>query len=156
MKIYVKTWETVITGNLDDIWQFFSRPENLERITPADMSFEILTDLKGVEMYSGMLIQYKVKPFSFMKTDWVTEITFVQKHSYFIDEQRVGPFSLWHHEHHFEEVSTGILMRDILHYALPFGPVGRILNRTGISRRIDRIFDHRESVIQEIYPRIES
>ena len=153
MKIYQKRWSQLVPGDLHQVWDFFSRPENLERITPNDMQFDIITDVSGVEMYAGLLIEYKVSPFPGFRTQWVTEITAVKKEKYFIDEQRFGPFSFWHHQHHFAEVDEGVLMTDILHYGIPFGPIGWLANKISVSNRIERIFEHRKSVIPQYFPK---
>ena len=103
MNVKFKHWEQLIPQPLDEIWHFFSRPENLNAITPQDMSFEILSDIADKEMYEGMLIRYKISPFLGLKMNWVTEITKIKEGAYFIDEQRFGPYAFWHHQHHFEE-----------------------------------------------------
>lgn len=152
MKIYEKQWEQFIDAPLDKVWHFFSRPENLNRITPKDMDFEILSDISDMEMYPGMIVRYKVRPIANIPMNWVTEITHVREGKYFIDEQRFGPYALWHHQHHFEEKDGGVLMRDILHYAIPFGFIGRIANAVLVEKRVDQIFEYREKVIDEIFP----
>ncbi len=109
MKIYKKEWTTVINAPLSEIWEFFSRPENLNKLTDQEMEFKIITDVSGVEMYPGMFVEYKVSPFPGISMRWVTEITEIQKGRYFIDEQRIGPYKIWHHEHHFEETEEGVI-----------------------------------------------
>lgn len=151
MKVYHKHWETLVPGTMEEVWNFFSNPANLQRITPDDMNFEILTDLSGVSMYQGMLIAYKVTPFAGIPLNWITEITSVVENQYFIDEQRFGPYALWHHEHRFEQTEDGILMTDNLHYGLPFGILGQWVNGIMVSNRIDHIFDYRENIIKEIF-----
>lgn len=136
---------------MEAVWDFFSNPSNLQHITPRDMGFKILTDMKDLDMYPGMLIRYKVSPLAGIPMNWVTEITSVKKFEYFIDEQRFGPYALWHHEHRFQEISGGVLMTDRLHYAIPFGPIGRMMNNIMISKRIDHIFEFRQSIIDEIF-----
>ena len=150
--MYYREWQQLIPAPMEEVWAFFSRPENLQKITPPDMDFEIRTELAGVNMYPGILIHYQVSPFPGFKTQWVTEITAVDPHRYFIDEQRFGPFRLWHHQHHFEEVDEGVLMSDKLHYVLPLGPLGQLVNAISVGPRIERIFKYRESVIPNIFP----
>ncbi|MCB0666929.1 MAG: SRPBCC family protein, partial [Saprospiraceae bacterium] len=99
----------------------------------------------------GMLIRYKVSPFAGIRMNWVTEITSVRQHSYFIDEQRFGPYALWHHEHRFENTPEGVLMTDNLHYALPLGILGQIANKIMVDKRIDHIFEFRQNIIKEIF-----
>lgn len=147
MKVKRKSWQQVIPGNLEEVWEFFSWPENLNKITPESMLFEILTDLTDVAMYPGMIIQYKISPFLGIKMDWVTEITQVRENQFFIDEQRFGPYAFWHHQHHFERTSEGVLMTDILHYKIPYGPIGSIANGLFVEKMVDKIFSYRKSVI---------
>lgn len=151
MKVKRKSWQVNINRDLDTVWNFFSRPENLNKITPEGMSFEILTDLKDVEMYQGMIIQYKISPLLGIKMDWVTEITHVKDKQYFIDEQRFGPYALWHHQHHFEAVTDGVLMTDILHYKVPFGPIGSIANALFVEKMVDEIFSYRENIVGSLF-----
>lgn len=152
MKIYEKKWEQWVPATLEEAWAFFSRPENLNRITPEDMDFEILSDISGMQMYPGMIVRYKVRPVFNIPMNWVTEITHVQDRKYFIDEQRFGPYALWHHQHHFQEKDGGVLMTDILHYAIPFGPLGKIANALLVDKRVEEIFRYREKVISDIFP----
>ena len=152
MKIYEKKWEQWVPAILDEAWAFFSRPENLNRITPEDMDFEILSDISGMQMYPGMIVRYKVRPVFNIPMNWVTEITHVQDRKYFIDEQRFGPYALWHHQHHVQEKDGGVLLNDILHYAIPFGPLGKIANALLVDRRVEEIFRYREKVISDIFP----
>lgn len=151
MKMYLKEWQQVVPAEMNAVWEFFSRPENLNKITPKDMDFEIVTKLEGLEMYPGMLVRYIVSPLPLMKSDWVTEITAMATHKYFIDEQRFGPFTFWHHQHHFKATDDGVLLTDILHYAVPFGPVGRMVNAIMINKRIDDIFTYRQAVIEDLF-----
>jgi len=151
MQVKKKQWEQFIPRSLEEVWQFFSRPENLDRITPDDMSFEILSDVTGVEMYEGMLIQYKISPIPGVKMNWVTEITHVRDRSYFIDEQRFGPYALWHHQHHFVEQDGGVLMKDILHYKVPYGFIGTIADALFVDQKVEEIFSHREKITEKIF-----
>lgn len=151
MQVKRKIWKQHILRPLDEVWNFFSRPENLNAVTPEDMSFEILTDLKGVAMYEGMMIQYKISPFFNIKMDWVTEITYIKDHKYFIDEQRFGPYALWHHEHHFEEQNGGTLMTDILHYKVPYGFIGTIADAVFVKNKVEQIFAFRVKAIEGMF-----
>lgn len=144
-----KEWKQFIPGQLDKAWAFFSRPENLNEITPPGMSFEILSPITGATMYEGMIIQYKLSPFPGIRMDWVTEITHIQAKRYFVDEQRLGPYALWHHEHHFEEQDGGVLMTDLLHYKVPYGIIGAIAGALLVDRQIEYIFDYRRKAIAE-------
>lgn len=151
MKVKYKKWEQFIPRTLDEVWHFFSRPENLNAITPDDMSFEILSDIEGKPMYEGMIIQYKISPFLGVKMDWVTEITHIEGHAYFIDEQRFGPYALWHHQHHFVEQQGGVLMTDVLHYKIPYGPIGALADLLFVSGQIEQIFAYRIKAVERIF-----
>lgn len=151
MKVKYKQWEQFIPRTIDEVWHFFSRPENLNAITPDDMSFEILSDIADKPMYAGMIIQYKISPFLGIKMDWVTEITHVRDRVYFIDEQRFGPYALWHHQHHFVQQNGGVLMKDILHYKAPYGPIGTLADVLFVDRQIEQIFAYRVKAVEKIF-----
>lgn len=151
MRVKRKEWQQFVPKSLEEVWQFFSRPENLNAITPEDLSFEILSDIQGVPMYPGMVVQYHVSPFPNVKMNWVTEITHVADHAYFIDEQRFGPYSFWHHQHHFKAVEGGVLMTDILHYKVPYGPIGDLVNQLFVEKRIEEIFRYRVKAVERIF-----
>ncbi len=151
MQLKQKIWKQYIPSPLEEVWQYFSRPENLNHITPEDMSFEILSDIANVPMYEGMLIQYRVSPFWGIKMRWVTEIKQVQEGRYFIDEQRFGPYTFWHHQHHFEEMNGGVLMTDILHYKIPFGILGTLADILFVNKRIEEIFNYRKKAVERIF-----
>ncbi|NND08756.1 MAG: SRPBCC family protein [Saprospiraceae bacterium] len=153
MKMYAKEWQQIVPAEMSEVWDFFSRPENLNRITPEDMNFQILTNLEGLKMYPGILVQYVVRPLPFMKSNWITEITAMNEHRYFIDEQRFGPFKFWHHQHHFKKVAEGVLMTDLLHYAIPIGFLGRLAHTILVNKRIDDIFTYRKKIIEDIFTR---
>jgi ligand-binding SRPBCC domain-containing protein len=147
-----KTWVTQVPQNIDKVWDFFSRPENLNEITPDDMKFQFLTDTKGKMMYEGMIIRYKVSPLPLMKFNWVTEITKIREKEYFIDEQRIGPYKLWHHEHHFRKIDeNNTEMRDILTYDVGKDIFGPILDKLFIGKKVDSIFDFREKIITNFF-----
>lgn len=128
-------------------WDFFSSPKNLSKITPSYMGFNITSEMKNEKMYPGIFIIYKVKPLMGIPITWVTEITEVSEGKYFIDEQRVGPYKIWHHEHHFREVEGGVEMRDLLYYRLPFGFIGKIINLIFVRKKVEGIFDYRTEVL---------
>lgn len=145
-------FSTTIPRSLVKTWDFFSRPENLEKLTPETVSFKFLTPLEGLTMYPGMAIQYRVSPFPGFTTDWLTEITQIQAHKYFIDDQRVGPFALWHHQHHFEAINEQTtLMKDILHYQAPLGILGTIADWIFVRRQVEQIFSHRQQAIKAYF-----
>ncbi len=151
MIVKKKSWEIWINRPLDEVWSFFSRPENLNEITPEHVSFEILSDLEGIEMYEGMIIQYNIAPLLGIKMNWVTEITHIRQRQFFIDEQRFGPYAFWHHQHWFEEKDGGTLMKDILHYKVPYGIIGTIANALFVEKMVDQIFEYREETINKLW-----
>jgi len=103
------------------------------------------------KVYPGMIITYKVSPVLGIKLNWMTEITHVKEHEYFVDEQRFGPYALWHHEHHFKEIKGGVLMTDILNYAIPYGPIGRLANGLFVGKEVKKIFTFREKAINDLF-----
>ncbi|MCF8237258.1 MAG: SRPBCC family protein [Saprospiraceae bacterium] len=150
MRVYGKQWQQDIQGNPQKIWDFFSRPENLQRITPKEMNFCIQSDITGQEMYEGMMIVYTVSPLLGINMTWATEITHIRPGVHFIDEQRIGPYAMWHHEHWFEPIEGGVRMKDLLHYAIPFGPLGAIANALIVDKKVEGIFQHRTKVIEQL------
>src|SRR6476469_8849909 len=146
-KVYsFKTVQT-IPISLEEAWKFFSDPTNLETITPKDLGFKIISKHHGNIMYAGQIIEYKVKPLLGIPLYWMTEITHVEPQKYFIDEQRYGPYSLWHHQHHFKEVNGGVEMTDIVHYKIPFWFLGDIANSFFVNAQLKKIFEHRRSSV---------
>lgn len=152
MKTYQLKFEQKLPISLEQAWDFFSSPLNLAKITPDHMGFTITSDFKeGQKMYPGMIITYKVSPLLGIKLNWMTEITHVQEGKYFVDEQRFGPYALWHHQHHFEEIKGGVLMADIINYAIPYGFIGRIANSILVENEVRGIFDYREKKVEELF-----
>lgn len=137
----------------DEIWDFISNPKNLSEITPKKMGFNVLTKPLPNKVYEGMMIHYSVKPLLGITLLWVTEITTVKDKQYFVDEQRIGPYKIWHHEHHIQELDNaeGIEMIDIISYVAPFGFIGRLMNRLFIRKQLDQIFDYRFNVLDKKY-----
>ncbi|MFT4525411.1 MAG: ligand-binding SRPBCC domain-containing protein [Bacteroidia bacterium] len=147
MKLHFRKHQQFLPIPLEVAWGFFSSPHNLNEITPADMQFEIITR-EIPRMYAGQIIQYNVTPFPFLKISWVTEITRVENMKMFVDEQRFGPYSFWHHQHIFEQRDGGVLMTDIIHYKVPFGIVGKLANILVVKRKVNAIFEYRTKVLQ--------
>ena len=141
---------TIIPSSIQNSWNFFSSPENLEKITPKEMNFRITSPLPE-RMYPGMLISYRVSPLSWMRVNWLTEITHVSEYIYFVDEQRIGPYRIWHHEHHFRETEGGVEMKDILTYRLPMGILGKLIDYLIVNRTVNSIFAYRETRIRELF-----
>lgn len=151
MAFYQFHSEQQINASLEDVWDFISSPTNLKEITPDYMGFDITSKTSG-KMYPGMIISYKVSPMLGIKTDWVTEITHVQEQSFFVDEQRIGPYNLWHHQHIIEANEAGVLMKDIVTYEPPFAFLGALANSLFIKKKLKEIFDYRTVVIDKKYP----
>jgi ligand-binding SRPBCC domain-containing protein len=152
MAFYQFKREQLINSTISEVWDFISTPKNLKRITPNYMGFDIRTPDLPDAAYEGMIIAYTVRPLLGIPTTWVTEITHVVPQKYFVDEQRVGPYKLWHHEHHIEAVENGVLMKDIVSYSPPLGFLGRIANTLVIRRKLEEIFDYRTKAFEEIFP----
>ena len=134
----------------DRAWDFFSDPRNLATITPDELGFQIKTELPDT-MYPGMFIQYTVKPLLGIPMTWVTEITQVRPKEFFIDEQRVGPYSIWHHQHFFRDIPGGVEMEDIVDYQLPLSPFGDVVHPWLVKPKLKQIFDYREVKMRELF-----
>ena len=128
MAFYQYKQEQKVKATLEEAWDFISSPANLKEITPDYMGFDITSEVPE-KMYPGMIITYEVKPLFGIKTPWMTEITQVKELEFFIDEQRVGPYKMWHHQHFIEPIEDGVLMRDIVTYIPPLGFLGAIANK---------------------------
>ena len=134
-----------------ELWDFISRPENLKKITPEAMGFEIKTKIEQDKAYAGQIIAYYVKPFPGIKTDWITEITQVTEGEFFINEQKLGPYAMWHHEHRLIDIEGGIRMMDIITYRAPFGILGKMVEPLIIRSKLRGIFEYREETLTEIF-----
>lgn len=134
-------------------WDFFSSPKNLSVITPPEMGF-VVTSALPEQMYPGMMITYTVKPMLGIPVTWVTEITHVREQQFFVDEQRVGPYSIWHHQHFFKPIDGGIEMTDIVDYKLPFGIIGDIVQPFLVKPRLEHIFNYRNEKLEELFGKI--
>lgn len=148
MAFYQLLKEQKVNCNIDEIWDFISSPVNLKEITPDYMGFDIISKDLPKKMYEGMIISYKVSPLFGIKTTWVTEITHIRDKQYFVDEQRVGPYKIWHHQHIIEPIDGGVLMKDIVSYQPPFGFLGAIVNTLIIKSKLKEIFDYRTKAVE--------
>lgn len=138
-----------IQTDLETIWDFASSPKNLKEITPDYMLFDITSKNLAEKMYPGMIISYKVSPLFNIKMNWVTEITHIKDYHFFVDEQRLGPYKMWHHQHHFEKKDNGVLMTDIVTYIPPYGFLGNIANSLFIKKQLNNIFDYRYKIMDK-------
>jgi len=153
VSFYSLKTEQKLPISLQEAWDFFSSPKNLSKITPKHMGF-IITNQPSETMFEGQIITYKVSPLLGVKISWMTEITTVKENEYFIDEQRFGPYSLWHHRHHFYEIDGGIKMIDEVNYKLPFGFLGSIAHHLFVRKKLKSIFEYREKVLIEMFGQI--
>jgi ligand-binding SRPBCC domain-containing protein len=138
-----------IPASVDAVWDFISSPMNLKEITPDYLGFLVTSNNNENKMYPGMIITYKVSPLLGIKLSWMTEITHVKDKEYFVDEQRVGPYSLWHHQHKITAIEGGVLMTDIVTYQPPFGFLGAIANTLIIKSKLKEIFDYRTVAVEK-------
>ena len=148
MKVYKLEREQFLPVSIDEAWEFFSDPKNLEKITPDSMKFEILSELPE-KIYPGIMILYKIKPFLNIRMDWATVINHIKEPHMFIDEQISGPYKLWHHQHIFKEAENGIMMTDIVHYSLPFGILGKLAHKLFIKKQLENIFNFRYEFLEK-------
>ncbi|MFT6723045.1 MAG: ligand-binding SRPBCC domain-containing protein [Flavobacteriaceae bacterium] len=150
MQLYQLHAKQYIKTDMATAWNFLSDPKNLQKITPEAMGFHILAGAEK-KMYAGQLIHYTVKPFPGITTKWVTEITQVKEGIYFVDEQRFGPYALWHHKHFIKEIEGGVEMEDIIDYKIPFGILGQWVHPFLVKPQLKKIFAHRELALREIF-----
>ena len=153
MKIFKIHTKQNLPITIEEGWDFLSDPRNLSIITPNYMNFKI-TDCDFRPVYQGQIIQYTVKPILKIPLNWVTEITHVADKKYFVDEQRFGPYSLWHHKHFIKEIEKGIEMEDVIHYKVPGGIFGEFLNKMFIKNQLSEIFNYRKTKLTEIFGQI--
>lgn len=143
--------EQILNCTLEEAWEFFSDPKNLETITPNDLSFKITSPELG-RMFKGQIITYRIGLFPMISSNWVTEITAVEDKHYFIDEQRFGPYSLWHHLHSFHRMENGrVLMKDVVHFKPPMGPLGKLAYSFFIKKKLQGIFEFRFKKLEELF-----
>jgi ligand-binding SRPBCC domain-containing protein len=150
MKIYTLHQKQNLPISIETAWDFLSDPRNLKTITPEYMGFNILSGADR-PMFAGQIIQYIVKPVMGIKTKWVTEITHSVKNEYFVDEQRFGPYALWHHKHFIKEIDGGVEMEDIIDYKLPFGILGQWVHPIIVKPKLDEIFNFRRKKLETLF-----
>jgi ligand-binding SRPBCC domain-containing protein len=138
-----------IPVSIETAWEFFSNPANLQEITPPHLGFRIVSKYHGEKMYPGQIIEYKVRPLFNIPLYWMTEITHVETGRFFVDEQRYGPYDMWHHQHHFKSVEGGVEMTDIVHYKIPFGFLGNWAHALFIKKQLQTIFNYRFETVEK-------
>jgi len=151
MAVYSLKSVQTIPASVEALWNFFSDPEKLPVITPPNLGFKIISQHHGDHLYAGQIIEYIVKPVLGIPLYWMTEITHVENHRYFVDEQRHGPYSFWHHQHFFTVVKDGVEMTDIVHYKAPFGFIGNWANALLVEKSLREIFTYRYEKIEEVF-----
>ncbi len=150
MKIYTLHTKQKLPISVDEAWEFLSNPKNLEVITPDSMDFKTISgDDRAI--FAGQIIQYIVKPMLGIPVKWVTEITHVVDKKYFVDEQRFGPYALWHHKHFLTEIPGGVEMEDIVDYKLPMGILGQMVHPFLVKPKLKEIFEYREKKLVELF-----
>jgi len=150
-KVYKLQRIQKISADLDEVWNFFSDHKNLQAITPPDLGFQILSKQYAGAIYPGQVIEYNVSPLLGIPLYWMTEITHVKDKIYFVDEQRFGPYDMWHHQHHFKEAGGFVEMTDIVHYKLPFWFLGDIAHALFVKKNLEGIFDYRVKRVEELF-----
>ncbi len=150
--IYTLTSEQILPISLEKAWEFFTVPTNLDKITPKEMKFKI-TNNPPAKTYKGQIITYKIGILPGFNSNWITEITHLVDHQFFVDEQRFGPYAMWHHEHHFEEIGEGkVKMTDIVNFKLPLGFLGDLFGGSIIKSKVKSIFESRFSILDKTFP----
>lgn len=148
MKLTRLEFTQMFPQDRETLWKFISNPSNLAKITPPEMAFKTLSG-EAENMYAGQVITYTIKPLFGIEMDWVTEITHVKDREYFVDEQRFGPYSFWHHQHFLEDIDGGVKMTDILHYGLPVGILGKAVAGSLVRKKVEAIFEFRRKVLAD-------
>jgi ligand-binding SRPBCC domain-containing protein len=148
--MYQYTSRQELAISMEQAWTFLSDPKNLKRITPDYMGFDIISGAER-KMFPGQIIQYRLTPILGIPFRWVTEITHVQEGEFFVDEQRFGPYTFWHHKHFINKTENGVVMEDIVDYKLPLGPLGWLAHVLFVRAKVKQIFDYREKALNEIF-----
>lgn len=141
----------ILPITVEAAWKFFSNPVNLVEITPPEMDFRITSPIQN-DIYAGQIITYKVRPLLRLSVNWTTEITHVERKTFFVDEQRFGPYRFWHHQHHFREVNGGVEVDDLIHYLLPYDQLTAFINTIFVAPRLKKIFDFRRTALNRLFP----
>ena len=142
--------EQFVPAPLREVWDFFSTPLNLNGLTPPDMAFTI--EGEPGPMFEGQLIAYRIGIAPGIRLRWLTEIKHVKDQVKFVDEQRLGPYRFWFHEHSFSAVEGGTQVTDRVTYAMPFGPLGSLVHALWVGRQLRAIFDYRKIAVARQWP----
>lgn len=149
-KVYRLSSKQNLPITIEKAWEFLANPKNLKKITPGYMSFDIISG-DDKPMFAGQIIQYIVTPIFGVRTTWVTEITHVVENEYFVDEQRFGPYTLWHHKHFIKPIKGGVEMEDIIDYKVPFGFIGRLVHPYLVKPKLIEIFNYRTKYLNKLF-----
>lgn len=153
MAVHTLFHQQIIPAPLPEVWAFFSNPRNLARITPPGMGFSTEEKDLPAAVRPGLMITHRLRPLLGIPMTWLTEITHVVEGRRFVDEQRVGPYAVWHHEHDFEDLGDGRTQAtDRVTYVMPFGPLGELAHPWLVAPELKRVFEHREKAMREIFP----
>jgi ligand-binding SRPBCC domain-containing protein len=155
MRLHTIREKQILKLSLSVAWTFFSNPRNLPLLTPPWLGIELIAG-PPEEMHPGMILTYRIRPLLGIPMRWVTEITHVVPLRLFVDEQRFGPYRFWHHQHLFREAPGGVEMEDLVHYALPFGPLGRAVNALVTARQVRKIFEFRRLFLDRSFGAVPS
>ncbi|HZH65948.1 MAG TPA: SRPBCC family protein [Flavisolibacter sp.] len=150
-KVYSVFSRQNVPVSLEEVWAFFSDAKNLAAVTPPHLNLKVTNEVYGGALYPGQVMTYKVKPLLGIPIAWMTEITHVEPMKYFVDEQRKGPYKLWHHQHHFKKIEGGVEMTDLVHYRLPLGILGSVANSLLVKSELNKIFAYRYQRVIELF-----
>lgn len=148
-KVYSLYSRQKVPASLEEVWAFFSDARNLLAVTPPHLNLKVTNEVYGDSVYAGQVMTYIVRPLMGIPLSWMTEITHVENQKYFVDEQRKGPYKLWHHQHHFKTIKGGVEMTDLVHYRLPLGFLGNMANTLLVKKELEKIFAFRYQKINE-------
>ncbi|HEY1023397.1 MAG TPA: SRPBCC family protein [Flavisolibacter sp.] len=150
-KVYSLQSVQKVPADLDAVWAFFSDANNLKAVTPPHLNLKVTNNVYGDAVYAGQVMTYTVKPLLGIPLSWMTEITHVAEGRYFVDEQRKGPYKLWHHQHHFKAIEGGVEMTDIVHYRLPLGVLGSLAHGLIVKKELQKIFAYRYQKVAALF-----
>ena len=142
--------EQFLPITLEQAWEFFATPKNLDKVTPAELQFHITSPLPE-KMYEGLMITYKIKPMLNISIECWTKIEFIKELEYFVDEQVKGPYKIWHHEHHFKKADNGVMMKDILYYDVGKSFIGWIAGKLFVNKKVNEIFSYRKAALENYF-----
>ena len=150
-KVYSLQSGQKVPASIDEVWTFFSNAANLMAVTPPHLNLKVTNTVYGNGVYAGQVMTYNVKPLLGIPLSWMTEITHVVEGRYFVDEQRKGPYKLWHHQHHFKSIEGGVEMTDIVHYRLPLGVLGSLAHGWVVKKELEKIFTYRYQKVAALF-----